>query len=270
VTVGVYTTNPEPGAISVWDPTYGRAFVDVAVGRGSAFQSLTIESCSLSYDLQVLYFNGTIWVPVKGTLISATGCYTIQLSATSTPSIAELTGTPFAIISSPRPTGKGYWLVASDGGIFSYGSAGFFGSTGATVLNKPIVGMASTPDGKGYWLVASDGGIFAYGDAAFYGSTGAITLNKPIVGMASTPDGKGYWLVASDGGIFAYGDAGFYGSAGAITLNKPIVGMASTPDGKGYWLVASDGGIFAYGDAAFYGSTGAMTLNKPIVGMSAG
>ena len=27
------------------------------------------------------------------------------------------------------PDGKGYWLVASDGGIFSFGDAGFFGST---------------------------------------------------------------------------------------------------------------------------------------------
>jgi hypothetical protein len=60
--------------------------------------------------------------------------------------------------------------VASDGGIFSYGDASFYGSTGALVLNKPIVGVASTPDGEGYWLVASDGGIFSYGDAAFYGS----------------------------------------------------------------------------------------------------
>ncbi len=162
----------------------------------------------------------------------------------------------------------GYWIVASDGGIFSYGTAGFYGSTGAITLNKPIVGMADTPDGNGYWLVASDGGIFSYGDASFHGSTGAITLNKPIVGMASTPDGNGYWLVASDGGIFSFGDAAFHGSTGAITLNKPIVGMASTPDGKGYWLVASDGGIFSFGDAAFHGSTGAITLNKPIVGMA--
>jgi hypothetical protein len=38
--------------------------------------------------------------------------------------------------------GKGYWMVASDGGIFSYGDAAFYGSTGATPLNKPIVGMA--------------------------------------------------------------------------------------------------------------------------------
>ena len=65
------------------------------------------------------------------------------------------------------PDGKGYWLVASDGGIFTFGDAGFYGSTGALTLNKPIVGMAATPDGKGYWLVASDGGIFTFGDAAF-------------------------------------------------------------------------------------------------------
>ncbi|NNN14204.1 MAG: hypothetical protein HKL81_10715, partial [Acidimicrobiaceae bacterium] len=66
------------------------------------------------------------------------------------------------------PDGKGYWLVASDGGIFSFGDAAYYGSTGAMTLNRPIVGMASTPDGKGYWLVASDGGIFSFGDANFY------------------------------------------------------------------------------------------------------
>ncbi len=162
----------------------------------------------------------------------------------------------------------GYWLVASDGGIFSYGDADFYGSTGSLVLNKPIVGMASTPDGRGYWLVASDGGIFSYGDADFYGSTGSLVLNKPIVGMASTPDGRGYWLVATDGGVFAFGDAGFFGSAGSLRLNKAVVGMAATGDGHGYWLVASDGGIFTYGDASFDGSAGDMSLNKPIVGMA--
>ncbi len=50
------------------------------------------------------------------------------------------------------PDGKGYWLVASDGGIFTFGDANFYGSTGA-ILNKPIVGMAPTPDGRatGWW-----------------------------------------------------------------------------------------------------------------------
>jgi len=162
-----------------------------------------------------------------------------------------------------------YWLVASDGGIFSFGGAQFYGSTGNIVLNKPLVGMSGTKDGGGYWMVASDGGIFSFGDAQFHGSTGNIRLNQPIVGMAMTKDGGGYWLVASDGGIFSFGDAPFYGSTGNIRLNKPIVGMAVTPDGGGYWLVASDGGVFSFGDAQFYGSTGNITLNKPIIGMIA-
>jgi hypothetical protein len=152
------------------------------------------------------------------------------------------------------PSERGFWLVASDGGIFSYGDASFHGSTGAIHLNKAIVAMASTRAGRGYWLVASDGGIFSFGDASFRGSTGAIHLNRPIVGMAATASGRGYWLVASDGGIFCFGDAGFHGSTGAIHLNRPIVAMAATPSGRGYWLLASDGGIFCFGDAGFHGS----------------
>ena len=164
--------------------------------------------------------------------------------------------------------GSGYRFVASDGGVFNFGDANFFGSMGGTPLSAPVVGMATTPSTDGYWLVASDGGIFSFGDASFYGSTGAIHLNSPVVGMAATPDGHGYWLVASDGGVFAFGDAPFYGSAGALHLNSPIVGMASAPGGRGYWLVASDGGIFAFGDAPFDGSAGAIHLNSPVVGMA--
>jgi lipoprotein-anchoring transpeptidase ErfK/SrfK len=170
--------------------------------------------------------------------------------------------------SAPTPSGKGYWIVAADGGVFSYGDAAFYGSTGGIHLNKPVISMSATPSGHGYWMVASDGGVFSFGDASFHGSTGAMHLNAPVIAMTPTPSGNGYWLLASDGGIFSFGDAAFYGSTGAMHLNKPVVGMASTPSGHGYWLVASDGGIFSFGDAAFYGSTGAMHLNKPIVGMA--
>ena len=162
----------------------------------------------------------------------------------------------------------GYWMVANDGGIFSFGQAPFLGSTGALRLNSPIVAMARTVTGRGYWLVAADGGIFAFGDAQFFGSTGGIRLNSPIVGMAATGTGQGYWLIARDGGIFAFGDARFLGSAGGQRLNAPIVAMAADRTGAGYWLVASDGGIFAFGDAPFLGSTGDIRLNQPIVGIT--
>jgi hypothetical protein len=168
----------------------------------------------------------------------------------------------------PLPGFPGYWMTASDGGIFNFGVP-YYGSMGGTPLNQPIVGVARTKDGGGYWEVATDGGIFSFGDAQFHGSTGAMRLNQPIVGMTPTPSGNGYWLVASDGGIFSFGDATFHGSTGAIRLNQPIVGMASTPSGNGYWLVARDGGIFSFGDAAFYGSMGAVPLNQPVVGMAA-
>jgi hypothetical protein len=167
------------------------------------------------------------------------------------------------------PAGQGYWMVASDGGIFSFGDASFHGSTASLPLKKPIVGMASMPGGQGYWLVASDGGVFSGGDARFHGSTGGMALDRPIVGMAATPDGQGYWLVASDGGVFSFGDAEFHGSAATLALTHPIVGMAATADGQGYWLVASDGGVFSYGDASYHGSAVSLALTHPIVGMAA-
>ncbi len=37
---------------------------------------------------------------------------------------------------------KGYWLVASDGGIFSFGDAVFQGSTGAISLVAPVVSVS--------------------------------------------------------------------------------------------------------------------------------
>ncbi len=73
------------------------------------------------------------------------------------------------------PSGKGYWVVGSDGGVFAYGDAGFFGSMGGKKLNAPMVGITATASGAGYWLIAQDGGIFAFGDAEFFGApTGKV------------------------------------------------------------------------------------------------
>ncbi len=149
--------------------------------------------------------------------------------------------------------GGGYWIVASDGGVFSFGNAVFYGSMGGQTLNSPVVGMAARPQGDGYWLVASDGGIFSFGAAGFHGSMGGTPLNQPIVGMSSTASGGGYWMVAKDGGIFSFGDAPFHGSLGGSGYTD-ITCMASTP-ANGYWIMRSNGSIYSYG-ANYYGGGG--------------
>jgi hypothetical protein len=175
----------------------------------------------------------------------------------------------------PRPivgmastaNGQGYWLIASNGAVYSY-NAPFYGSLAGWPLGHPVVGMAATPTGKGYWIVTSDGTVFKAGDAKWHGALTGKRLSSPIKAIIAAPKGSGYWLYAADGGVFSFGSAKFYGSTGNRRLNAPVVSMASTATGKGYWLVARDGGIFTFGDARFHGSMGGKRLNAPVVGMA--
>ena len=171
-------------------------------------------------------------------------------------------------ISQPGPT-PGYWIGASDGGVFTYNTP-FLGS-GVGHGSAPFVGIAATPGGQHYSLAQNTGAAVTtganYSDCA--GLSGA-TLNQPVVGIAAAPGGNGCWMAASDGGVFSFGqNAPFMGSAGSLHLVKPVVGIAATPNNDGYDLVASDGGIFTYGPGAqFYGSMGGKALNQPIVGVA--
>ena len=194
------------------------------------------------------------------TAVSPPGTGTVDILLTN----AQGTSVP-GLLDQFSYTSPGYWEVASDGGIFAFGGAPFYGSMGGKPLNQPIVGIASTPTGTGYWQVASDGGLFAFGGAQFHGSMGGKPLNKPIVGMAPTPTGGGYWEVASDGGLFAFGNAPFYGSMGAKLISAPIVQMIAAPTGTGYWEIAADGTVYSFGFAGHYGGMGGKALNKPIV-----
>ena len=112
-------------------------------------------------------------------------------------------------VSDPDPAGQlganlgGYRLAASDGGVFTYGAFGFYGSMGGTRLNQPVVGVASNPVGPGYWLVASDGGIFS----SERRTSTALRVECTSINQSSAwlqrPTAAGYWLVAADGGVFS-------------------------------------------------------------------
>ncbi len=174
------------------------------------------------------------------------------------------------------PLPHGYWLVGSDGGIFTFGSGQFYGSTGNLRLQRPVVGIVPTADRGGYWLDASDGGVFSFGDTQFYGSIPGLglhpagsgqpnSLNAPIVGMVPSIDDGGYFMVASDGGVFAFGDAHFAGSCPGIGgCAGSAVAVMPDHSGNGYWLVTSVGDIYAFGDAPYLGAPGRGTVTSAV------
>ncbi len=150
------------------------------------------------------------------------------------------------------PSGHGYYLVSSFGGVFSYGDATWYGSIAGRHLHTPTVALAVTPSGKGYYLVTRAGNVFAFGDARFRGSTAARLGTPPLAGIGLTPDARGYWLVSTRGNIFSFGNARFHGSpAWKVTS---VTEFSPTSSGNGYWVVTATGKLFRYGDAAFHGS----------------
>ena len=166
----------------------------------------------------------------------------------------------------PTANDGGYWLVASDGGIFSFGNADYYGSipglglapagsTNPKRLNAPIVGMVPSADGAGYFMVASDGGVFAFGDAKFEGSCPGIGgCSGAAVAVMPDASGNGYWLVTATGHVYAFGDAVNYGAPGPQSV--AVTAAVRTDDGAGYWLLFANGVVAPYGDAAALGGPG--------------
>jgi len=164
----------------------------------------------------------------------------------------------------PTADRGGYWLDASDGGIFAFGDAGFYGSipglglhpAGSGLpdsLNAPIVGMVPSADGGGYFMVASDGGVFAFGDAKFAGSCPGIGgCSGAAVAVMPDASGNGYWVVTKTGHVYTFGDAVNFGSPG--TQSVPVTSAVRTPNGEGYWILFANGAVANYGNAGALGS----------------
>ena len=219
----------------------------------------------------VVFSPSTVGTVTDSWIINAddgTGLWSISFSGTGTQAGPVTAG-------STTPS-RGYWLVGSDGGIFSFGSAQFYGSTGDLALQSPVVGIVPTADHGGYWLDASDGGVFSFGDTAFYGSIPGLglhpagsglphSLNDPIVGMVPSADDGGYFMVASDGGVFAFGDAHFAGSCPGIGgCDGSAVAVMPDHSGNGYWVVTSTGEVYAFGDAPYLGAPGHGTVTSSV------
>jgi len=81
------------------------------------------------------------------------------------------------------PDGKGYWLVGADGGVFTFGDAGFYGSDGAAVPTPPIAAMSPAQNDNGYWLLEPDGVSYSFSGLP---SPPASKVEQSIVDVASS------------------------------------------------------------------------------------
>jgi len=168
----------------------------------------------------------------------------------------------------PAQDDAGYWLIGSDGGVFTIGepssdssTAGippsshprFYGSSGGGGTDNEWTAIAPVADGSGYWTVRKDGRVFEFGSAIHYGDPFPTVLSGPIIDMAATTTGLGYWLLGGDGGIFAHGDAVYYGRLPTVTIPDLAIGFEARPQNDGYWILQTNGEITTYGAAVHYG-----------------
>lgn len=148
--------------------------------------------------------------------------------------------------------GKGYYLVGTDGGVFTFGRALFYGSRGGAgdVDPAPMISIASDPLGHGYWLTDTDGDVYTFGQVLFYGNAPGPAAGT-IRTIAAHPGGRGYWLLGADGTVYEFGAADHFGDSPAFS--GFVMDMGVTDTGEGYWLLDSTGAIFTFGDALYYG-----------------
>jgi hypothetical protein len=152
------------------------------------------------------------------------------------------------------PSGNGYWILMTNGGIYPFGDARYFGSPLKNGSSVGGVRIARRPQGDGYWVLGGDGVVRGFGAAATLDSPQAGGA-KPV-GLAATATGAGYWVLLEDGTVAAFGDA--TASGGPATSGRrwtaPAVAIAAVAGSAGYVVSAKDGGLSSFGGAPFLGS----------------
>ena len=93
-------TNASPET-SAFSTSNGSSYFDVYVAPGSSFTQLTLEYANTG-GTSLYWWNGSVWGLVSNqTYNPTTGVITVTVTATSSPSLAQLTGTVFGVASGP-------------------------------------------------------------------------------------------------------------------------------------------------------------------------
>jgi len=240
LTVAQYGSDP------VGAPTFSSTgeYFDVALSSGNSFTSATINDCNLGGGTGLEWWNPQAsagpgaWQPVLPTPTYTAGppaCVSVTLNSTSSPTLAQLSGTVFGVSSRPTPTltqgGPTTPTVGEGGGYRGHltvtNAAGTVSCTGISSAHSPDVVATSTGAISVATSLAPGTHTVSAGDSDTSGDTGAWNFTLTVSPATPTPS-TGYSEVASDGGIFSFGDATFGDSMGGTHQNQPVVGMAAS------------------------------------------
>jgi hypothetical protein len=207
---GLAVTAPGAGAFTV--ATYGSdpvgapdfdssgAYFDLASSTGSTFTSLTVQDCALAGGSTLYYWTGTDWQQVSNQTPNtpSTTCTTMALSADTSPSISDLTGTVF-----------GVGIPYSTPGFYDASWNGFLGTLDCPSSSTCLVGGNS-----------GSGALMTLKNAA---PDSIQALNLGSSGFAQI-------ACATPSQCYGVGNGGFVpvsnGTAGAVTTAPPGVAIA--------------------------------------------
>ncbi len=283
ITVAIYPVDPESASPnSVSSPT----FFDVAANQGNAFSKVVVQVCNLGaataqnatmdwYDPTANGGKGA-WSAVTPAGSFSNGCLSVTVSSTSSPSIAQLSGTVFgAGAGSSVPAGTSVYVESLSlspwppqaGPVTSL--TVYFTTSGALTPGTSVITLDSSTGGVGtvFPQNASDYTVDGV-EAAFVNvSNGVATVAVPSTLNASAVGADDEVVVdVSSVSLPAPMPANYslnvWTSSDVVPFTSP---PASALEPSGYWLISSNGTAYPSGTATKLGSPPSQ-LAQPVVG----